>query len=100
MSDLKYSKVRFLSKYNGHTASIILTDCQQERMTITEISKLFPMHEAMKMERLERGEFYNTYEEAFNNSIEVERNGLQYCKCGCNGNYTDHTMRLGERGIL
>lgn len=25
--------------------------------------------------------------------------GLRHCRCGCRGNYTDHTMRLGERGI-
>lgn len=24
---------------------------------------------------------------------------LRYCRCGCEGSYTDHTMRLGERGI-
>jgi len=24
--------------------------------------------------------------------------GLRYCQCGCEGNYTDHTMRLGEKG--
>ena len=24
---------------------------------------------------------------------------LSGCKCGCSGNYTDHSMRLGERGI-
>ena len=23
-------------------------------------------------------------------------NKLTNCKCGCEGNYTDHTMRLGE----
>lgn len=21
---------------------------------------------------------------------------IRYCKCGCEGNYTDHTMRQGE----
>ena len=21
---------------------------------------------------------------------------LRFCKCGCEGNYTDHSMRLGE----
>lgn len=25
--------------------------------------------------------------------------GLRHCRCGCHGNYTEHTMRLGERGI-
>ena len=24
---------------------------------------------------------------------------IRWCKCGCEGNYTDHTMRQGERGI-
>jgi len=24
---------------------------------------------------------------------------LKICKCGCEGNYTDHMMRRGERGI-
>lgn len=23
---------------------------------------------------------------------------LRHCDCGCNGNYTNHTMRMGERG--
>ena len=26
-------------------------------------------------------------------------NSLKNCTCGCNGNYTEHSMRLGERGI-
>lgn len=25
--------------------------------------------------------------------------GLRHCRCGCRGNYTDHIMRLGEKGI-
>lgn len=24
---------------------------------------------------------------------------LRHCRCGCDGDYTDHSMRLGERGI-
>lgn len=30
-----------------------------------------------------------------------ERNyysSLNYCKCGCEGDYTDHSMRAGESG--
>lgn len=23
---------------------------------------------------------------------------VRFCKCGCEGNYTDHSMRRGERG--
>jgi hypothetical protein len=26
--------------------------------------------------------------------------GLRHCRCGCRGNYTDHTMRLGEKGMV
>ena len=25
--------------------------------------------------------------------------GIRYCRCGCRGDYTEHSMRLGERGI-
>lgn len=24
---------------------------------------------------------------------------LTHCRCGCHGDYTDHSMRLAERGI-
>jgi len=24
--------------------------------------------------------------------------GLRFCRCGCHGNYTDHSMRAGESG--
>lgn len=70
---MKYSKIRFISKYNGHTASLILSDKQQENMTITEISRLFPMSEAMKMERLERGPYFDTFEEAFAHDINGDK---------------------------
>ena len=70
---MKYSKVRFTSKQNGNTATIILTDKQQESMTISQISALFPMREACKMERFERGPFYGTFEEAFAHDIDGDR---------------------------
>lgn len=25
---------------------------------------------------------------------------VKHCGCGCNNDWTEHTMRLGERGIL
>ncbi len=62
---MKYTKVRFTSKLNGNTAGLVLTDHQQESMTITQVSKLFPISESMKMERLERSDSFNTFEEAF-----------------------------------
>lgn len=63
---MKYGKVRFISKYNGNTSGIVLTNIQQQNMTISEISKLFPYSESLKMERLERSEYFTTWEEAFN----------------------------------
>ena len=24
---------------------------------------------------------------------------IRHCRCGCHGDWTEHTMRLGERGI-
>ena len=24
---------------------------------------------------------------------------IRHCKCGCRGNWTDHTMRISEKGI-
>lgn len=32
-------------------------------------------------------------------NVRTTDDGLRHCRCGCLGNYTDHTMRLGERGI-
>ena len=66
---MQYSKVRFTSKYNGNTTALVLTDKQQSTMTISEISALFPMYEALKMERIERGEYYDTWEGAFNSDM-------------------------------
>lgn len=62
---MKYGKVRFTSKLNGSTAGIVLTDKQQENMTITEISRLFPISESTKMEMLERSDYFDTFEQAF-----------------------------------
>jgi hemoglobin-like flavoprotein len=35
-------------------------------------------------------------------ALDVDPNwsGLGDCACGCEGDYTDHSMRLGERGIF
>ena len=67
----QYGKVRFTSKLNGSTAGIVLTDAKQSSMTVSEISRLFPMSEANKMERLERSEYFDTFEGAFNYQFAV-----------------------------
>lgn len=68
---MKYSKVRFVSKFNGTTAGIVLSQKQLEDLTISQISKMFPLSEAMKMERLERGEYYDSFEDAFNHTFDT-----------------------------
>ncbi len=31
-------------------------------------------------------------------TIHEAADGLWHCRCGCHGNYTDHSMRAGESG--
>lgn len=66
---VRYSKVRFSCPVNGQTAAIVLSEEQQQKMTITEISRLFPMFEAPKMKRLERGEWCDSIESALLSEI-------------------------------
>jgi|SaaInlV_100m_DNA_5_1039725.scaffolds.fasta_scaffold11845_1 hypothetical protein len=61
-----YGKVRFTSQHNGNTAGIILTQKEQRELTISQVSARFPISEAFKMERLERSDYFKTFEEALN----------------------------------
>ena len=70
---MKYSKVRFTSEQNGSTASIILTDKEQENMTVSELSRKFPIGESLKMERLERGPYFDSFNEAFGHDINGDK---------------------------
>lgn len=67
---MKYGKVRFISKFNGNTAGIVLTDKQQENLTIAQVSDLFPRSESMKMEKLQRSDYFDTFEQAFSYQFE------------------------------
>ena len=66
---MQYAKIRFTSKNNGSTAGIVLEIGKLAYMTTSDISRLFPMPEASKMERLERSEFYDTFEQAFSHQF-------------------------------
>ena len=72
MKQPKYGKVRFVDNYNGETAGIILTDTQQQDMTISEIGALFPYSEATKMTRLERSKYFDTFNEAFYYNFDIQ----------------------------
>jgi len=58
-----YHKVRFTSSI-GSTAGLILTD-KQVKLHITEISRMFPYSEAMKMATFQVSPAYETWEQAF-----------------------------------
>ena len=64
-----YIKARFTSKNNGSTAGLILTSDQVFDLSITEFSRMFPVREAMKMERVEKSPEYPTWEGAFNHEF-------------------------------
>ncbi len=64
-----FTKVRFTSKLNGNTAGLVFDDDFLEGKTIQDISRLFPVSEAMKMERLELSQSFTTWEEAFQADI-------------------------------
>ena len=64
-----FIKFRFSSKTNGATAGLILTHDQFHANSITSLSRLFPMSEATKMERLEHSKPYDTWEEAFDHTF-------------------------------
>lgn len=38
------------------------------------------------------------FNQLFNQLPEPEGNDLSVCKCGCHGDYTEHSMRAGESG--
>ena len=63
---MMYSKIGFTSKLNGSTAKLVLSQEKQESMTISELARMFPMSEALKMERIVRGEYFDTWGDAFN----------------------------------
>lgn len=63
-----YTKFRFTSP-RGATSGLVMETYKFERMTMQEISRLFPYHEVPKMHRLETSKAYPTCEEAFNHQF-------------------------------
>ena len=62
---MHYHKIRFTSKRNGATAGLIIPTAKFSNMSIADISRLFPMSEASKMERIEQAGPFVTWNEAF-----------------------------------
>lgn len=59
-----YNKIRFSSK-RGPTAGLIIETEKLDKMTITEISRLFPLWESGNMTRFERSPNFETWNDAF-----------------------------------
>jgi hypothetical protein len=66
----EYYKFRFTSKTNGSTAGLILEGKSFKEKSIVELSKLFPMREASKMESLQVSEPFGTWNDAFHHSFD------------------------------
>ena len=64
-----FRKIRFIAPHAGVTAGLVIGP-KQTNWTITELSRLFPLWEAMKMKRLQSSPFFSTFEEAFSFSFE------------------------------
>jgi len=62
---MTFVKVRFTSKTNGSTAGLILTLDKFKKMSITDISRMFPYSESVKMAWLEVSNQYSTWDMAF-----------------------------------
>lgn len=60
-----FCKLRFTSKANGATAGLVLPAADVRCKPITALSRLFPMGEWKKMERLEVSQAYPSWDEAF-----------------------------------
>ena len=65
---ITYIKFRFTSPH-GATSGLVMETHKFERMTMQEISRLFPYHEVPKMHKFETSPAYPTWEEAFNHTF-------------------------------
>ena len=50
-------------------------------------------------EFLARGGKVETVPQGMSND-KAKHPSLKFCRCGCNGNYTEHSMRRGEKGLF
>lgn len=67
---MAYVKFRFTSKSNGATAGLVLASDKFREKSITDLSRMFPMFESLKMERLEVSPEYGSWEDAFHHDMD------------------------------
>jgi hypothetical protein len=65
-----FIKVRFTSVTHGSTAGLIFPAKDLYDMSLTKLSRHWPVSEAMKMRRVEMSDEYDTWEGAFNHSFD------------------------------
>jgi hypothetical protein len=68
---MPFKKVRFTSKENGNTSGLILDEDKLNKMTISEISKLFPYSESMKMEKIQLSPSFPDWEQCFKHDFNI-----------------------------
>ena len=66
----KYVKVRFESETHGATAALVIATDRFKKMTIGELSELYPLCEVMKMKRLVVSPEYSSWDEAFDHQFD------------------------------
>lgn len=66
----KYIKFRFRSRQNGATAGLVIDSRKFARLSVTELSRLFPYCESSKMQFLDRSPEYPSFEQAFSHSFD------------------------------
>ena len=66
----QWVKVRFTSKAHGATAGLVIPVSTLCGETLQGISRMFPYTEALKMERIEWSEPYDTWEGAFGHEFQ------------------------------
>lgn len=64
-TETQYQKVMFSSKSYGKTAGLVIEAEKLAGMSITDVSRLFPYSEAMKMGKLHVSPKYGSWEHAF-----------------------------------
>lgn len=66
---MTFQKVRFTSQRNGATAGLVLESAKLAAHNVESLSRLFPMSEAGKMERIEVSPQYDSWDAAFNHDF-------------------------------
>lgn len=62
---MRYRKIRFYSKRHGATAGLVIQHDGKTFHSVEELSRLFPVAEALKMTRLQASPIFATWNEAF-----------------------------------